>query len=154
MHSRVVRKQQDRWKKWKITNDAEEDRKSLEGEIISRQSQNNSVKMIQTCSRRIDLAPIDLQQAWRRSAGRVVYVQLIFFNFFYLKLALRRRSRPPPPQTNALRFASFCELLRWPLTLGDHRTLNYLRKSSNNEKQTLILFNCLMCVFFFARQGL
>ena len=35
--------------------------------------------------------------------------------FFFLKLALRKRSRPPPPQTNVLRFASFCELLRQPL---------------------------------------
>ena len=35
--------------------------------------------------------------------------------FFLLKLALRKRSRPPPPQTNVLRFASFCELLRRPL---------------------------------------
>ena len=36
-------------------------------------------------------------------------------SFFFLKFALRRRSRPPPPQTNALHFASFCELLRRPL---------------------------------------
>ena len=41
-------------------------------------------------------------------------------SFHCLKLALRRRSipLPPPPKkkkTNSLRFASFCELLRWPL---------------------------------------
>ena len=35
--------------------------------------------------------------------------------FFFFNLALRRRSRPPSPQTNTLRVASFCELLRWPL---------------------------------------
>ena len=49
---------------------------------------------------------------------RAVYAQLFFFFFFFffLKLALRLRSRPPPPQTHVLRFASFCELLRRPLT--------------------------------------
>ena len=80
--------------------------------------------------RNVGLAPldrpqVDLQQGPAERSARSLRAAHFFF---FLKLALQKRSRPPPPQTYVLRFASFCELLRRPLTVSVERH----RKNANS----------------------
>ena len=121
----------------KITNDAEEERRSLEGEIISRQSQNKGVKwskylgdeLLDQARHSIECHSISSAAglAERRACNLRAAHFLFFFIIFYLKLALRRPSRPLPLK----RTLSFRKLLRTfatgPLTPQDSHTCRWLQ---------------------------
>ena len=98
-------------KKWNITNRA--CRRSLAGETMGKVRMtvsNNQEGFFDQARRSIELVFFFLQQP-----GEAQSALSMCSSFFFLKLALRRRSRSPSPETNALHFASFCELLRRPL---------------------------------------
>ena len=116
MHSRVVRKQQSDTveKKWKMTNHAKGEKKSLRRN--NRQSQSNGVKMIQICSRRISRSSSNRFAAGPGGAKRAFCSPPAAHIFVVVFEACIVKTVETHSPSNALRFTSFCELLQRPLS--------------------------------------
>ena len=152
LHSRVVRKQQIVEKIiLKNHKRRRKERKSQEGEIISMQSQNNGVKWSKYVQEGFSIQLVARSSANQFAAG--LGGDFHFFNFWF-EACSAKTVETPSPQTNALRFASFCELLQRPLTEIDdgnaHQLLTFNARFFNiNEivlAQHLLLFSLYSCV--------